>query len=137
MSRRSVTCRFLSENAEVINAGLLPGRCSLTSCAESVAVAKPEQIVLFGSAARGTMGPNSDVDLLIVKSGRFHRGRLTEAIYRGLRGAEAAVDVVVATPEEIEQYHDDPYLIVASAPERGQSRLWLVSACRRTTRGNG
>ena len=49
-----------------------------------VAVAKPEQIVLFGSAARGTMGPNSDVDLLIVKSGRFHRGRLTEAIYRGL-----------------------------------------------------
>ena len=50
-----------------------------------VAVAKPEQIVLFGSAARGTMGPNSDVDLLVVKSGRFHRGRLTEAIYRGLR----------------------------------------------------
>ena len=102
-----------------------------------VAVAKPERIVLFGSAARGTMGPNSDVDLLIVKSGRFHRGRLTEAIYRGLRGAEAAVDVVVATPEEIEQYRDDPYLIVASALSRGQSRLWLVSACRRTTRGNG
>ena len=27
-----------------------------------VQVAKPEQIVLFGSAARGTMGPNSDYD---------------------------------------------------------------------------
>ena len=85
-----------------------------------VAVAKPERIVLFGSAARGTMGPNSDVDLLIVKGGRFHRGRLTEAIYRGMRGAEAAVDVVVATPEEIEQYRDDPYLIVASALREGK-----------------
>ena len=85
-----------------------------------VTVAKPERIVLFGSAARGTMGPNSDVDLLIVKSGRFHRGRLTEAIYRGLRGAGAAVDVVVATPEEIQRYRDDPYLIVASALREGK-----------------
>ena len=85
-----------------------------------VAVAKPEQVVLFGSAARGTMGPNSDVDLLVVKSGRFHRGRLTEAIYRGLHGAEAAVDVVVATPEEIQQYRDDAYLIVASALKEGK-----------------
>jgi predicted nucleotidyltransferase len=85
-----------------------------------VAVAEPDQIVLFGSAARGTMGLHSDVDLLIVKSGRFHRGRLTEAIYRGLRGVEAAVDVVVATPEEIRRYHDDPYLIVAAALKEGK-----------------
>lgn len=43
-----------------------------------VEAAKPDKIILFGSAARGTMGPNSDVDLLVVKSGKFHRGRLTE-----------------------------------------------------------
>ena len=29
----------------------------------------PEKIILFGSAARGEMGPDSDVDLLVVKSG--------------------------------------------------------------------
>jgi predicted nucleotidyltransferase len=28
----------------------------------------PEKIILFGSAVRGEMGPDSDVDLLIVKS---------------------------------------------------------------------
>jgi predicted nucleotidyltransferase len=28
-------------------------------------VAAPEKIILFGSAARGEMGPNSDVDLLV------------------------------------------------------------------------
>ena len=85
-----------------------------------VAVAKPDRVVLFGSAARGTMGPNSDVDLLVIKSGRFHRGQLTEAIYRGLRGAGVAVDVVVATAEEIQRYRDDPYLIVASALREGK-----------------
>jgi predicted nucleotidyltransferase len=34
-----------------------------------VEVAHPEKIILFGSAARGEMGPNSDVDLLIIKRG--------------------------------------------------------------------
>ena len=34
-----------------------------------VEVAHPEKIILFGSAARGEMGPNSDVDLLIIKEG--------------------------------------------------------------------
>ena len=32
-----------------------------------VEVAQPEKIILFGSAVRGEMGPNSDVDLLVVK----------------------------------------------------------------------
>jgi uncharacterized protein len=51
-----------------------------------VKVAAPEKIILFGSAARGEMGPNSDVDLLVIKRGRFHRGRLTEKIYMNLFG---------------------------------------------------
>ena len=85
-----------------------------------VEVAKPQQIVLFGSAARGTMGPDSDVDMLVVKSGRFHRGRLIEAVYRKLRGAGAPVDVVVVTPEELERYRHDPCLIVAPALREGK-----------------
>lgn len=31
-----------------------------------VEVAQPEKIILFGSAVRGEMGPNSDVDLLVL-----------------------------------------------------------------------
>ena len=30
-----------------------------------VEVAQPERVILFGSAARGEMGPDSDVDLLV------------------------------------------------------------------------
>lgn len=44
-----------------------------------VEVAKPQRIVMFGSAARGTMRPDSDVDLLVIKKGRFHRGRLVDS----------------------------------------------------------
>src|SRR5436309_1691247 len=61
-----------------------------------VRAARPEKIVLFGSAARGTMGPNSDYDLLVIKGGKFNRDRVTRAIYRELTG-EAAVDVIVVT----------------------------------------
>ena len=46
-----------------------------------VAAVAPERIILFGSAARGSMGPDSDLDLLVIKSGDYHRGRLTEEIY--------------------------------------------------------
>ena len=42
-----------------------------------VAVAEPEKIILFGSAARGEMDRHSDVDLLIVKDG-VHRRRLKQ-----------------------------------------------------------
>ena len=49
-----------------------------------VEVAHPEKIILFGSAARGEMGPNSDVDLLVIKSGA-HRLDLAGQIYMAAR----------------------------------------------------
>ena len=85
-----------------------------------VAVAAPEKIILFGSAARGEMGPNSDVDLLVVKSGVVHRGRLAEAIYMNLFGVGQAVDVVVVTPEDIEQYKDSIALVIRPALGEGK-----------------
>src|SRR5438876_9755554 len=77
-----------------------------------VEAAQPDKIILFGSAARGEMGPNSDLDLLVIKGGKFNRGRLTTAIYRQLRGTEAPVDIVVVTPEEVERYRDTHCLVL-------------------------
>lgn len=34
-----------------------------------VEVAHPERIILFGSAARGHMGPHGDIDPLVIKDG--------------------------------------------------------------------
>jgi predicted nucleotidyltransferase len=84
-----------------------------------VEVAQPEKIILFGSAVRGEMGPNSDVDLLVVKSG-VHRRRLTQAIYMNLFGVGQAVDVVVVTPEDIERYKDSFALVIEPALREGK-----------------
>lgn len=84
-----------------------------------VQVAQPEKIILFGSAARGEMGPNSDVDLLVVKAGA-HRRKLAMAIYRSLRGVGWATDVIVVTPEDIERYGNCPALIIEPALREGR-----------------
>ncbi len=85
-----------------------------------VDVAKPERIILFGLAARGEMGPDSDIDLLVIKAGKFNRWRMTTAIYRHLRGKGAPVDVVVVTPEEVRLYRDSPYLVIQPALSEGR-----------------
>jgi len=85
-----------------------------------VQVADPEKIVLFGSAARGESGPDSDLDLLVIKSRLAHRGRLAEAIYMNLIGVSAAVDVVVVTPEDVERYQDCHALVIKPALREGQ-----------------
>jgi predicted nucleotidyltransferase len=84
-----------------------------------VTVAQPERIILFGSAARGALTADSDVDVLVVKA-NVHRRKLAQAIYLNLIGVGRAVDVVVATPEDLEQYRDTPGLIIAPALRDGK-----------------
>ncbi len=84
-----------------------------------VEVAQPERIVMFGSAARGEMGPHTDVDLLVVRPGA-HRRRLAMAIYKRLSGVGCPVDVIVVTPEDIERYGSSPALIIHPAPTEGR-----------------
>jgi predicted nucleotidyltransferase len=85
-----------------------------------VEAAQPDQIILFGSAARGDMGPNSDLDLLVVKGGHFHRDRLVQKIYSRLFGAGAAVDIIVVTPDEVERYRNTHCLVIAPALKEGK-----------------
>ena len=85
-----------------------------------VEVAEPDRIMLFGSAARGDMGDNSDVDLLVIKSGEFDYHRLMGDIYINLHGVGQAVDVVLATPEQVERYRNTHCLIIAPALKEGR-----------------
>lgn len=85
-----------------------------------VAVAQPERIILFGSAARETMGPHSDVDLLVVKSGEFDQGHVLGDIYVNLHGVGQAVDIVLVTPEQLERYKNTHCLVIAPALREGK-----------------
>jgi uncharacterized protein len=84
-----------------------------------VDVAQPHKLILFGSHARKTQNPESDIDLLVITQGPVHRGRLTEEIYMNLIGIGQAVDVVVITPEDVEKYKDNPYLVIYPALQEG------------------
>lgn len=85
-----------------------------------VEAAEPDKVLLFGSGARGELGPHSDLDFLVVKSGPIHRGRVAEAIYMNLFGLGQAVDVVVVTPEDIARYKDSFCLVIEPALKEGR-----------------
>jgi predicted nucleotidyltransferase len=85
-----------------------------------VEASEPDKIIMFGSAARGEMGPNSDVDLLIIEGGKFNRWRITTDIYRHLSGAHAPVDVMVVTPEEVERYRETHCQVICPALKEGK-----------------
>lgn len=83
-------------------------------------VTRPRRIVLFGSAARGQMGPDSDLDLLVIVRQSVHRRALAQEIYRNLHGIPLPVDVVVATEQDIEQYGDKIGTILRPALREGE-----------------
>lgn len=85
-----------------------------------VAVAQPEKIILFGSAARVGIANARDLDLLVVKRGDYHHISEAQLICRALRHIKFAKDVIVITPEELDRYKDDPALVIYPAVREGR-----------------
>ena len=86
----------------------------------TVQAVQPLRIILFGSAARGTMGQDSDLDLLVVVPDGVHRRRTAQAVYKSLRGIGFAKDVVVVTESDVKEYGDNPSLIIYPALRQGK-----------------
>jgi len=80
----------------------------------------PRRIVLFGSAARGQMGPHSDVDLLVVMPEGTHRRHTAQHLYRTLTGLGVAKDIVVVTESDVRDYGDNPSLVLYPALREGR-----------------
>lgn len=85
-----------------------------------VARFKPEKVILFGSHAKGTAQPDSDVDLLIVMPVRGSRHKMAVKIGVALHDIEVAKDVIVVTPEEFEWRKDIVGTIEWPASREGQ-----------------
>ena len=66
------------------------------------AVAKPERIILFGSAATGEMTKDSDIDLLIVEPTAENRHAKSVAITDAIGDVRFPVDVKMISPERFE-----------------------------------
>ena len=85
-----------------------------------VATARPLRILLFGSAARGRMGPESDLDLVVVVRDGVHRRRTAQAIYQELSDIGIPKDIIVVTESDVRNYGDNPSLVICPALHEGR-----------------
>jgi predicted nucleotidyltransferase len=84
----------------------------------------PDRIVLFGSWARGSAGPNSDMDLIVVESEPFTAGRSrrkeTARIEMALKDLTVPVDLLLYSRDEMERWASDENHILSRAMREGK-----------------
>lgn len=76
---------------------------------------------LFGSHARGTAGPRSDLDILVVERELGDPAEESVRLRRALRGLRVAVDIIVISAQEFDEWRDVPGSLVHAA--LSESRL--------------
>ena len=80
----------------------------------------PEQIILFGSHARGTAGPDSDVDLMIVMPVSGSRRARQIEMRVALHDIRVPKDIVLVTPDEVARQRDIVGTLIRPALREGQ-----------------
>jgi predicted nucleotidyltransferase len=85
-----------------------------------VEVAQPERVLVFGSAARDTAGPHSDLDFLVVKTGRYNARKVAGLIYQRMRGIARPIDLVIVTPQQVKENRNSPFSVLCPALREGR-----------------
>ena len=68
-----------------------------------LAVTPAERIIMFGSAAIGTMTRDSDIDLLVLKSAPDNPRRESVRVRQALRGLGYPFDIIVMATERFDE----------------------------------
>ncbi len=85
-----------------------------------VAAARPKQIILFGSHARGDADDHSDVDLLVVEPAVADRYEEMIRLNRALKGLVMPVDLLVVSEHEFEHRSATPGTVEHTARREGR-----------------
>ncbi len=83
-------------------------------------ISDPEKIILFGSFARGDPDYDSDIDLLVIIKNVTSPREESNRLRRALRGLLVPVDLIVATPEQVNRHKDTIGLIYQPALKEGE-----------------
>lgn len=86
-----------------------------------VSVGSPLKIVLFGSRAREDARLDSDLDLLIIEESNLPRYKRSASYLRALVGLFPAKDVVVWTPDEVEEWAEVSNAFITTALREGKT----------------
>lgn len=79
-----------------------------------LSIGSPQKVYLFGSRARGNARPDSDLDLLIIEESNIPRYRRSVRYRRALCGIFPAKDIVVWTPQEVEDWKAVPNAFITA-----------------------
>ncbi|MCY4610795.1 MAG: nucleotidyltransferase domain-containing protein [Gammaproteobacteria bacterium] len=86
--------------------------------------ADPEQVILFGSHARGDAGEDSDIDLIVIEAEPFGEGRspLSEMtrLYDATKDFDVSKDILVFSLEDVEYWRDSLNHVLARALREGR-----------------
>jgi len=85
-----------------------------------VKAVNPLKIILFGSALKGEMGKDSDVDILVVMPDGTHRRKTAQELHFKMQGFPLPVDILVATPTDLEKHKDNIGLIYKTVLKEGR-----------------
>lgn len=80
----------------------------------------PEQIILFGSHARGTAGPESDVDLLVVMPYTGSKRAKQLQLRLALHDITLPKDIILASPDEVARRRNVVGTIIRPALREGK-----------------
>jgi predicted nucleotidyltransferase len=80
----------------------------------------PDQIILFGSQARGTAMPGSDVDLLVIMPVTGSKREKRVEMRVALHDITVPKDILLATPEEVLRDKDLVGTIIRPALREGR-----------------
>ena len=80
----------------------------------------PEKIILFGSHARGTAGPDSDVDLMVIMRVQGSRRQKATEIDISLADRSVPLDLLVVTPEQFDRERDMIGTVIRPAAREGR-----------------
>lgn len=82
--------------------------------------ASPEQIILFGSYARGDPGEDSDLDFLVIERQVQDRAQEMVRLRRALRPLRLPVDVLVYSSDDVERWGGQPGSALYGALQEGR-----------------
>ncbi|MEA3338472.1 MAG: nucleotidyltransferase domain-containing protein [Chloroflexota bacterium] len=85
-----------------------------------VEASRPQKIILFGSRARGEARPDSDIDMLVIAESPKPRHQRAAPLYGAVSDILVAMDILVYTPGEVEEWSEAPQAFVTTAVREGQ-----------------
>jgi predicted nucleotidyltransferase len=85
-----------------------------------LAILAPDKVILFGSLARGDARPGSDIDLLVIAPSTQPRYRRSAPLYGALSDILVPMDILVYSPEEVQEWSAVPQVFVTTAVREGK-----------------